>query len=89
MAPDEIAVMDGEVEVADIPRTYWLPDWLYVALKWCVLVLLPAVGVFYQGLAGIWGWPLASEITDTVSFVALFLGALIGISEVSGKIGGK
>lgn len=89
MAPDEIATMDEEVEVADIPRAYWLPDWLYIALKWCVLVLLPAIGVFYQGLAGIWGWPLASEITDTVSFVALFLGALIGISEVSSRIGGK
>lgn len=87
MAPDEIAVMDEEVEVEDIPRAYWLPDGVYDALKWCALVLLPAVGTFYSGMAAVWGWPFAEEIPISASWLALLIGMLIGISEISANIG--
>lgn len=85
MAPSEIAA-EKEVEVEDIPRTYWLPDAVYVALKWATLIAIPAIGVFYQGLAGIWSLPLAEEISQTCSFVALFLGSLIGVSAIASKV---
>ena len=85
MAPSEIATAE-EVEVADIPKTYWLPDSVYVAMKWITLIAIPAIGVFYQGLAGIWGLPLAEEISQTCSFVALFLGTLIGVSALANKV---
>ncbi len=78
--------VEEELEASEVPRTYWLPDWLYVALKWVVLVGLPAAGSFYAGLAGVWGWPLATEVTQTCSFVALFMGSLIGVSAAKGAL---
>ena len=78
---DENEIVDGtEVPVDQVPRAYWLPGPVYTALKWVVLVALPAVGAFYTGLAGVWGWPLATEVTQTCSYVALLGGALIGVS---------
>lgn len=86
MAPTEIATVDEEVEVADVPKMYWLPSNVYVVLKWATLVAIPATGVFYQALAGIWALPLAEEVAQTCNVVALLLGALIGVSAVSGTI---
>lgn len=83
---EEEIVGTGEVPVEDVPRTYWLPDAVYVALKWVVLVALPSVGAFYSGLAGIWGWPCATEVTQTCSYVALLGGALIGVSAAKNKL---
>lgn len=83
---EEETMATGEVPVEDVPRTYWLPDAVYVALKWVVLVALPAVGAFYSGLAGVWGWPMATEVTQTCSYVALLGGALIGVSAAKNKL---
>lgn len=60
-----------------------LPDKLYDALKWVCLIMLPALAVLYFTLAKIWGLPYGAEITATINAVALFIGALIGISHVS------
>lgn len=84
---EEIEKTGGDVPVEDVPRTYWLPNAVYVALKWAVLVALPAVGAFYSGLAGIWGWPGAEEVTQTCSYVALLGGALIGVSAARNALG--
>lgn len=59
-----------------------LSDKTYDILKWVVCILLPAVGTFYVAMAGTWGLPYATEISKTTQAVALFLGALIGISSV-------
>jgi len=75
-----------EVPVEQVPRAYWLPGPVYVALKWAVLVAMPAVGVFYSGLAGVWGWPFAEEVTQTCGYVALLGGALIGVSAAKGAL---
>lgn len=84
---EENEVMETEeVPVEDVPRTYWLPDGVYVALKWLALVAVPAVGVFYSGLAEVWGWPFATEVTQTCSYVALVMGALIGVSAAQNKL---
>ena len=85
MSPDEIATID-ETEVADVPKTYWLPSGVYVALKWAALIALPAVGTFYQALAGIWGLPLAEEVSQTASLAALLLGSLIGVSAIANQV---
>lgn len=85
MSPDEIATID-ETEVGDVPKTYWLPSGVYVALKWLALVAVPAIGVFYQALAGIWGLPFAEEVSETCNVVALFMGALIGASAVANQV---
>lgn len=94
MTKEEIEALDldepaEEVEIADVPREYWLPDAVYTALKWTALVALPAVGVSYQALAGVWGLPLAQEISQTCNIAALLIGMLIGVSAVAGKVGGN
>jgi len=59
-----------------------LPDKVYDVLKWVVVILLPACGVFYVAMAGTWGLPYADQISKTTQAVALFLGSLIGVSQI-------
>lgn len=84
---NEKNVETTEVPVEQVPRAYWLPGPVYTALKWVVLVALPAVGAFYSGLSGVWGWPCAEEVTQTCSYVALLGGALIGVSAAKNALG--
>lgn len=60
-----------------------LPNKVYDILKWICLICLPAVAVLYTALAKIWGLPFESEIPATINAIALFIGALIGISHIS------
>lgn len=53
---------------------------LYDILKWVALVVLPALGALYFGLAQIWGLPYGEEIVGTLTVIDTFLGALLGIS---------
>ena len=64
---------------------YWLPDKWYDAIKWAVTVMLPALSVAYVGLASIWGWPFADEVSRTVAVVYTLLCALMGISSYTAK----
>ena len=54
----------------------------YDILKWVALVLLPALGSLYFGLAGIWGFPYGEQIVGTITVVDTFLGVILGISTV-------
>ena len=60
-----------------------LKDSLYNLLKWICLIALPALAVLYFTLAKIWGLPYGAEITATINAVALFIGALIGVSQIT------
>lgn len=60
-----------------------LPDKIYDCLKWICLIALPACAVLYFTLAKIWGLPYGAEITATINAIALFIGALIGVSQIS------
>ena len=53
---------------------------VYDVLKWIALILLPAVGTLYFGLAQIWNLPYAEQIVGTITIIDTFLGALLGIS---------
>ena len=55
---------------------------VYDVLKWVAIIALPAVAVLISTLGQVWGWPDADKITLTINAVALFLGALIGVSTV-------
>ena len=57
----------------------------YDILKWVALVLLPALGSLYFGLAGIWGFPYGEQIVGTITVVDTFLGVILGISTVQHK----
>ena len=58
----------------------------YDILKWIALVLLPAVGTLYFGLAQIWGFPYGEQIVGTITVVDTFLGVILGISNAQYKI---
>jgi len=52
----------------------------YDLLKWIALIVLPALGTLYFGLARIWGLPFGEEIVGTITVIDTFLGALLGVS---------
>ena len=52
----------------------------YDVLKWLSLVFFNAVGVLYKTLAAVWGLPYGEEVLTTCAAIALFIGALIGVS---------
>lgn len=60
-----------------------MPDKIYDILKWVCLIALPALAVLYFTLAKIWGLPYGAEITATINAVALFIGSLIGVSQIA------
>ena len=53
---------------------------IYDILKWIAIICLPALSLLVGALGQIWGWTDAEKITLTISAVATFLGALIGVS---------
>ena len=57
-----------------------LPNRVYDILKWIALIALDAIGLCYQTLAGIWGWPYGDEVLKTFTAISLCIGTLIGIS---------
>lgn len=60
-----------------------LPQKVYEALRWIIAVLLPALAVFITNLGKTWGWDLPYEaISETIKWVALFLGTIFAISKV-------
>ena len=60
-----------------------LPDKIYNILKWLCLICLPALAVLYFTLSKIWNLPYGAEIPATINAIAVFIGALIGISQIS------
>lgn len=55
---------------------------VYDAMKWIVMIVLPAISALYVGLGSIWGWPYLEQVAGSISCVTVFLGALLGISTV-------
>ena len=55
----------------------------YDLLKWIAMIVLPALGTLYFGLASIWGLPYGEQIVGTITVVDTFLGALLGISTTN------
>ena len=53
----------------------------YEIIKWFILIFLPAVGVFYTTVAGIFDFPYAGEVNQSLVALALFLGAITKISD--------
>ena len=58
---------------------------VYDALKWIVLIALPALAAAYGSLAATWSLPYAAEVVQTINLLTVTLGAMIGISTASYK----
>lgn len=59
-----------------------LPDKVYNVLKWLCLICLPALSTLYGVLSDIWNLPYGEQIPRTITAIALFIGAIIGISQL-------
>ena len=53
----------------------------YEIIKWFILIFLPAVGVFYTTVAGVFDFPFAGEVNQFLVALALFLGTITKISN--------
>ena len=62
---------------------YLLPDRVYDVLKWLALIALPAVAWLVGVVGPQWGLPHCGEIVTTVNAVGVFVGALIGVSQLT------
>lgn len=62
---------------------YLLPDKAYQALKWLALIALPAVAWLVGAVGPQWGLPHCGEIVTTINAIGLFVGALIGVSQLT------
>ena len=58
---------------------------VYDVLKWVALVAMDAIGLFYQTMANIWGWPYGDQILASCVAISILLGTLIGISSATYK----
>ena len=63
---------------------------LFDILKWISIVALPALSTFIVVLGKIWNWgDIAPMVAQTITAVAVLLGALLGISSIQYNKGGE
>lgn len=63
-----------------------LKDSVYDVLKWVSIVCLPAFSTFIVVISKIWGWAdMGSMIAQSITAVAVLLGALLGVSSIQYK----
>ena len=63
-----------------------ISDKWYDILKWVAIVALPALATFITVISRIWGWAdLGVMISQTITAIAVLLGALLGISAINYK----
>lgn len=53
----------------------------YDILKWVAIIVLPALSTLVAGVFPIWGLPYGSEIAQTITAIATFLGAVLMVSN--------
>jgi Putative phage holin Dp-1 len=56
---------------------------LYDWLKWIAQVFLPALGTLYFSIDSAWGLGSGTQVVGTIMAVDLFLGVLLGISQIN------
>ena len=62
---------------------------IFDILKWISIVALPALSTFIVVLGKIWNWgDIAPMVAQTITAVAVLLGALLGISTIQYNKGG-
>ena len=60
-----------------------IPNRIFDVLKWIAIVALPALSTFIVVLGKIWNWgDIAPMVAQTITAVAVLLGALLGISTI-------
>lgn len=63
---------------------------IFDILKWIAIVALPALSTFIVVLGKIWNWgDVAPMVAQTITAIAVLLGALLGISTIQYNKGGE
>ncbi len=63
-----------------------IPNKIFDVLKWFSIVALPAISTFIVDIGRIWNWgDIAGMVAQTITAVAVLLGALLGISAINYK----
>lgn len=57
-----------------------IPNKIYNVLKWVLIIFVPALITFLTTIFALYGIPHIEIVVGTISAVATFLGALIGVS---------
>lgn len=67
--------------------TYIVPEQIYQVLKWAGLIALPALAVFVSTVGQAWGMDpgLSNAVVTTLNALGVLVGALLGISQATGK----
>jgi len=60
----------------------FLNNKVYDVLKWTAQIALPGLATLYYAIAAIWGLPNADMVVGTILAVDVFLGAVLGISNM-------
>ena len=58
-----------------------ISDKTYQILKWVAIIVMPALATFCVAMGEIWGIPYTTQIASTLTALATFLGALLGIAS--------
>ena len=64
---------------------YPMPSRLYDVLKWTGLIFCPAAAVLYGTIAPTWGWPNPDGVVLTLNAIGVFIGTLIGVSQLTAE----
>lgn len=56
---------------------------LFDILKWLCLIVFPALSTAIVVIFPLWGIPYADEISKTITAIATFIGACLGVSSVN------
>jgi hypothetical protein len=56
-----------------------IPGKLYDILKWVALIVLPSLATLVKAICMIWNLPYGDAISLTITAVATFIGALLGV----------
>lgn len=62
---------------------YALPDEAYDILKWVGLALCPALATLIGAVGPAWGMPHVDAVVLTINAIGTFVGAIIGVSQLS------
>ena len=60
-----------------------ISDKAYQILKWVAIIVMPALATFCVAMGEIWGLPYTQQIASTLTALATFLGALLGIASAN------
>lgn len=62
---------------------YLLPSSVYQVLKWTGLIFCPSLAALVGAVGPAWGLPHVDSIVLTINAVGVFIGAIIGASQMS------